>query len=314
MRIIYVLVFLTCYPLFVFNGMINFACAQNFEKLDYPQILQNIDEDKWQLTGNHTVLSPDKNIFPDREPSEKLDDYDFNYGIRNQLLNMEDSLHFNISLFKFDEQVLAFGFYSVEKAPSLSFEKIGFESYLSGTMIRSWYGEYVLFANSRDTVLVTQNHLKELAKMVIDNIPDQKKDTPILDSFPESDLVKHSKKFYTQNWLAQDYFKNVYYADYYTQRGYSRIFIIDNGYTAAADSNFWKYHSFMNKNAVLLPNELKLSTDYYIVDDPLWGKTILAKKNQIIYGILDYHDVEWTENRLEELLERLKKHKIVKRG
>ena len=102
--------------------------------------------------------------------------------------------------------------------------------------------------------------------------------------------------------------------DYYIPQGYSRLFILHNSTTAAADSNFWKYYAFLKERNRILSEKLQMDTDYFVSDDPLWGKTLLTKKNQIIYGILDYRDKHWTENRLREILERLKKRKIVKSG
>jgi hypothetical protein len=145
-------------------------------------------------------------------------------------------------------------------------------------------------------------------------LPKQKQSTPILRCLPKKNKVEHSEKYYAGHWLGQDFFKKVYYADYYTPEGYSRIFIIDNPNTATADTNFWNYYNILKKNSEVLNDSLEIETDYFVINEPLWGKTILAKKNQIIYGILDYRNIDWTEERMAELLEELKDKKIVKSG
>jgi hypothetical protein len=67
-------------------------------------------------------------------------------------------------------------------------------------------------------------------------------------------------------------------------------------------------------NAEIINDTLQIDTDYYVIREPLWGKTVLAKKNQIIYGILDFRNRKWAEERLSELLSELKKKEIVKPG
>jgi hypothetical protein len=204
--------------------------------------------------------------------------------------------------------------YSVEKSPQLDYHDIGFEAYKYGNKYVSWYGIYVISAESQDTLAEAEDRLRELMKEVIKILPEQKKNTPILDCLPGRNRVEHSEKYYATHWLGQDYFKNIYYADYYIPEGYSRIFIINNRNTAVADSNFWNYYAIIRQNAGVLNDSLKIDTDYFVINEPLWGKAVLAKKNQIIYGILDYRNIEWTEQRLAELLEELKDKKIVKPG
>jgi len=235
-------------------------------------------------------------------------------GCRGTILSDKNDMIYVVKLFVFASQINAFGFYSFEKSPSLDFYDIGYQAYESGQKVSCWYGKYVLFVQSPDTIEDRNKNIREFARDFIDILPRQRRSTPVLDCLPQKNFVEHSEKFYMHRWLSRDYFKNIYYADYYTPEGYSRIFIIDNQFTAVADTNFWNYYNFMKENSEIMHDTLKIATDYIIVDEPLWGKTILAKKNQIIYGILDVRNTRWVEDRLAELLNELKKKKIVKSG
>jgi hypothetical protein len=226
----------------------------------------------------------------------------------------KDSSLYRITLISLPTQIQAFGLYSIEKSPSLEYFDIGFETYLYGNKLVTWYGFFVLFSEKSDTIPESISRQKDLMEEIVKSFPKQKQRTPILECLPEKNKVKHSEKYYSGHWLGQDFFKQVYYADYYTAEGYSRIFIIDNLNTASADTNFWNYYKIFEQNSAVLNDSLKIETDYFIINEPLWGKAILAKKNQIIYGVLDYRNSDWTEERMSELLEKLKDKKIVKSG
>ena len=243
-----------------------------------------------------------------------FDEYRVEAALRLRCLFSRDSLIITLKIFYLPTQIYAFGFYSVDKAPSLDFFDIGFETYAIGRRLVCWYGNYVVFTEKEDTIQARTRRLRDFTEEVIKLIPRQKRRTPILDCLPEKNRVEHSEKFYLGSWLGQDYFNNIYYADYSTGEGYSRIFIINNILTAAADSSFWNYFYFFQENIGVIRDTLKIDTDYFVINEPLWGKTILAKKNQIIYGILDYRNEDWTEDRLAEVLDALKKRQIVKPG
>lgn len=225
-----------------------------------------------------------------------------------------DSSLYEVTLITVPTQIQAFGLYSIEKSPSLEFFDIGFEAYLYGNKLVTWYGPFILFSEKKDTISESKDRLIKLMENFVKFLPKQKQGTPILNCLPRKNKVEHSEKYYAGHWLGQDFFKKVYYADYYTTAGYSRIFIIDNPNTASADTNFWNYYNIFNQNSQVLNDSLRIETDYFVINEPLWGRAILAKKNQIIYGILDYRNVDWTEERMAELLKELKDKKIVKSG
>ncbi len=268
----------------------------------------------WLANGEPRLLSGKDLLGFEEDAMEYMLEYQIDWGFRARYLAGKDSVIVVLSVLWAPNQIMAFGFYAVDKSPSLKFYKLGFEAYQSGNFILCWYGQYIIKAESSDSLKISEKYLKQAVRTAQKLLPKQKRRTPILDALPEKNRVKHSEKFYLRRWLDQPYFRNIYYADYYTPQGYSRIFIIDNGTTAAADSNFWKYYAFLEKRQRILEEELRIDTDYFVVDEPLWGRTILAKKNQIIYGILDYRDMNWTEDRMKDVLEAVKKKKSVKAG
>ncbi len=275
---------------------------------------QYLKKTGWLAGGDTRILTGKDLLGIEESVMEYMLEYQIDWGFQGRYLAGKDSVIIVLSIFRAPRQIMAFGYYAVDKSPSLKFYDLGFEAYQSGNFILCWYGNYIIKAETNDSLKISEKYLKKAVQTAQKLLPKQKRHTPILDALPEKDRVKHSEKFYLRRWLDQSYFRNIYYADYYTPQGYSRIFIIDNRTTAAADSNFWKYYAFLEKRKRILEEELRIDTDYFVVDEPLWGKTILAKKNQIIYGILDYRDMNWTEDRMKDVLERLKKKKIVKPG
>ncbi|MBN2365847.1 MAG: hypothetical protein EH225_07465 [Calditrichaeota bacterium] len=289
--------------------------ADQFTPLSITEKFLYFTEKKdWILDGSPQVFQGGDLIEIERELSDIILEYEPAQGFRGIFISEKHELVLQLKLFLFPTQIQAFGFYAYDKSPSLEFYDVGFQAYLAGRRISVWYGKFVLQVESPDTLKDQHKIMREFARDFLNELPRQKQYTPILDCLPEKNCVEHSRKFSMSRWLSQDFFNNIYYADYHTPEGYSRIFIIDNGETAAADSNFWKYYHFMRENAEVYRDTLKIATDYIVVGEPLWGRTILAKKNQIIYGILDFRNIKWTEDRLQELLEGLKKRKIVKPG
>ena len=271
-------------------------------------------KEEWSVSSEPEVAERSELLEFDEDISDYPMEYDVDFVFRGSFSTAKDSQLLKLRLFTLPSQVEAFGFYSRDKTPSLNFVEIGYQSYFLRQRLVSWYSSYVIYTETTDTLPNREKYLKDFAEEFIRLLPKKKKNTPILDCLPEKQRVKFSEKFYTQRWLDQEFFRNIYYADYYTSAGYSRIFIIDNLNTETADSNFWKYRNYMKLYSAVINDTLKIQTDYFVVNDPLWGLTILAKKNKIIYGVLDYHEKKWAEERLAELLNELKKRNIVKSG
>ena len=263
---------------------------------------------KLEVFDGFDLFEVDKNI------SDYIGEYEVEQVYQGVFYSPKNNIFIIERLFVLPSQIKAFGFYSVDKTPSLNFLDLGYESYLYPQKLVSWYSQFVLFTETPDTIPEREKYLKDFAQEFIRLLPQKKKNTPILDCLPQKQRVRFSEKFSMRRWMDQEFFRNIYYADYYTAEGYSRIFIIDNLNTETADSNFWKYRNSMKTHSAIINDTLQIQTDYFVVDDPLWGLTIMAKKNKIIYGILDYQNRKWAEERLSELLNELKKRNIVKSG
>jgi hypothetical protein len=263
---------------------------------------------KLEVFEGFDLFEIDKNI------SDYIGEYEVEQVYQEVFYAPKNNIFIIERLFVLSSQIKAFGFYSVDKTPSLNFLDIGYESYLYPQKLVSWYSQFVLFTETPDTTPELEKYLKEFAQEFIRLLPQKKKNTPILDCLPQKQRVRFSEKFSMRRWMDQEFFRNIYYADYYNAEGYSRIFIIDNLNTETADINFWQYRNTMKTHSTIINDTLQIQTDYFIVDDPLWGLTIMAKKNKIIYGILDYRNRKWAEERLSELLNELKKRNIVKSG
>lgn len=288
--------------------------AQEYHSASINDAFQQIRQKKEWIPAGLEVFEGQDILEVEQNNSDYLVEYEVQKIFRGSFYTAKDSLFLMAKLFVFPSQIKAFGFYSIDKTPSLNFLPIGYESFIYQKNLVSWYNNYVLHLEVTDTLKKSEKALKDFAQEFINLLPRKKKYTPILDCFPSKHRVKHSEKFYVRRWLDQDYFKNIYYADYYTPDGYSRIFIIDNLHTENADSNFWKFKRFMNSYSAVINDTLQVQTDYFVGNDPLWGLVILAKKNKIIYGILDYRNKKWAEERLAELLSELKKRNIVMPG
>lgn len=288
--------------------------AQEFHSATINDAYLKIGQKKEWIPAGLDIFEKADVIETEKNNSDYLIEYEVQKIFRGLFYSAKDSLWLVAKLFVFPNQIQAFGFYSVDKTPSFNFLQIGYESFTYQKNLVSWYNNFVLHLEVIDTLKKSEKALKDFAQEFINLLPSKKKHTPILDSFPSRHRVKHSEKFYMRRWLDQDYFKNIYYADYYTPDGYSRIFIIDNLHTENADSNFWKFKRYMNFYSAVINDTLQVQTDYFVANDPLWGLVIFAKKNKIIYGILDYRNKKWAEERLAELLSELKKRNIVMPG
>lgn len=303
--------------LFICNLLVDVrrpVMAQEFHSSTIDDAFQQIGQKKEWIPAGLEVFEGPEAFEVEQNNSDYLVEYEVQKIFRGSFYTAKDSLWLVAKLFVFPTQIKAFGFYSIDKTPSLNFLQIGYESFTYQKNLVSWYNNYVLHLEVTDTLKKSEKALKDFAQEFINFLPRKKKYTPILDCFPSKHRVRHSEKFYGQRWLDQDYFKNIYYADYYTPDGYSRIFIIDNLHTENADSNFWKFKRYMSSYSAVINDTLQVQTDYFVVNDPLWGLVILAKKNKIIYGILDYRNKKWAEERLAELLSELKKRNIVMPG
>jgi len=305
---------LVLFSIIILGGFYHFAAQDSPKSPMEDAFLEMGQKSNWSVAAEPRVFEKIDLLEFDKDIFDYLTEYEVERVFRGSFYTAKDSLLLLVSLFKLPSQIEAFGFYSIDKTPSLNFMEIGYQSFLLRKKLVSWYSSYVLYTEITDTLPDREKYLKDFAQEFIRLLPKKKKNTPILDCLPEKQRVKFSEKFYMRHWLDQEFFRNIYYADYYTSAGYSRIFIIDNLNTETADSNFWKYRNYMKLYSAVVSDTLQIQTDYFAVNDPLWGLTIMAKKNKIIYGVIDYHDKKWAEERLSELLNELKKRNIVKSG
>ena len=243
-----------------------------------------------------------------------LNDFCINKLFTAEFENKGNNAVIEIKIYEAAGPNSAFGIYSLERTPSLTFKDLGFESYFLRNSLISWYGKYLVTATLLDIWQDRVKMLSEINEFIIRNLPKQENDMPLLEALPNRDKVRYSEKLLPYRWLDQTYLKNIYYADYQTREGYCRIFVINNRSTSKCDSNYWRYYDFARKNGIVSDREMKIRTDYFVINEPVWGESILAKKNQIIYGILDFKNSKWAEDRMEDVLEFLKKNKIVKSG
>jgi hypothetical protein len=288
---------------------------QTMDKINFLKIFEKIDQDRdWAVVEGPKSVNSIDSIEYDWDLKDHLIRFNSRDILESVFIDERDSSLFEVEIISLPSQIEAFGLYSMDKSPSLEFYNIGFETYIHANKIVTWYGEYVLFSEDTDTLEDSKDHQIELMEDLVKYFPKQRRRTPILGCLPSKNKVEHSDKFYMGHWLGQDFFKKVYYADYSTSEGYSRIFIIDNTNTASADTNFWNYYKIFEQNSAVLNDTLNIDTDYFVINEPLWGKAILAKKNHIIYGILDFRSRDWTEEQMADLLEELKDKKIVKSG
>ncbi|MEJ2048480.1 MAG: hypothetical protein P8Y60_01295, partial [Calditrichota bacterium] len=240
--------------------------AEEQTKAETINVFNRLSEDHhWKMVGKVQELYA-KDLL---DLNTAVSDYMFEYNIQKSqrcgFIDSEDSTLIKFTLFLLENQVLAFGLYSTGKSPSLKYYDIGFQSFLKGSVLFTWYGNYVLQIESPDTTSKFPAVIEDFAKDCVKFLPKQKQATPILYSLPNKNRVKYSEKFYKKHWLDQEYFQNIYYADYYIQEGFSRIFIIDNLTTAAADSNFWRYFNFIKNQGFILQDSLEIETDYFVI-------------------------------------------------
>ncbi|GAB4333887.1 MAG: hypothetical protein Kow0037_12270 [Calditrichia bacterium] len=298
----------------LFIGLIFSQNGMGEDRLAGQKIIQRLQEEKdWVIVNQNLQITPSQltKIFGE---NDDLTEFVLKRLDLISVVHLPDSVQIDIQVAEAETPSQAFGLYGQNKSPSLRFFDIGFESYWSNNLFVTWYGRYCIRLRAKSRWNIGKEKLIALAKILLKEIPEQKEGIPYLEALPKKHRVPYSEKYDRQHWLNQPYFRNIYYADYHTEEGYLRIFIINNGTTSAADSCFWKYFAFVKSMSDTINEKLEIGTDHFIFVDPLWGKTILAKKNQLIYGVLNARNMQWVEDRLKELLERLKKKRLVKAG
>ena len=226
---------------------------------------------------------------------------------RAKAVMKQDSTVIRFTILKFINIYTAYEYFCRYFMPDQDVMQLGWGTVsINPSMALCWYRETLYFINQPDSLEMDQgkliNQILVQAKK-IKNVPN------FLKVFPENNQIPHSLRVSLTDWLQFRSLNPVFYADYENKGRFSRIFIIPQ----PEDSiliQFQKFRNFYFDNGLRVEEPFATDLPYFIAQDVFLGRMVGVLYRNYIIGVMNYPNVDWVKDRLNEIKASLKKYPI----
>ncbi len=276
---------------FASMGIFTNKTVHGEEKQNYPKIGQ------WKPSKDIQVFTEDNLFDYINGASELYLSYEFRqldvvyYKNRNKQ-------EIVLEVYKHLSPVYAYGIYSQERSPDVTFVQLGTESYFSGSYLYILAGKYYIKIYSYDLEKDAEQILLEFAKSLLESFKYDSNLPKLIQAFPSKYLVAKSEQFIARNLLGYSFFNNGYQAFYDINSETGRLFIIESQSIRESNELYDQYLQQLH-HAPIIPGSIE-----YKVNDPYHGIGIIRKCAHFIYGGFGISDIE----QLTKLLDRMKEN------
>ncbi|MDR3250888.1 MAG: hypothetical protein LBT42_04390 [Tannerella sp.] len=230
--------------------------------------------DGWKKPASKEVFNPD-NLFDRINGAAPL-------FIENGFMEMtafdyvkgED--YITVQVYRHASPEDAFGMYSTERSPELTFYKIGGEAHGDNGSLFLFADKLYFKIRSNVSTESSGNAIRRIAGSLASKAAPAAAYPAMLKSFPEDGKIPYSEMYITANYIGHDFLNRVFVCKYMKESLVYQLFIIDAGSSDAAKEILKKYVAFAKQEIDLKEGSL-LIKDRYNGDIPvLWkgGKIV----------------------------------------
>lgn len=211
-----------------------------------------------------------------------------------------------VEVYEFGNHLDAFGIYSNERTPDLTYLKLGAEGYYVGPSCRFYRGPYYVKLNaSRDTDAV-HAALKAIANGLVRRLKGETKPPHLLRAIPSEALIANSQRYEGSDLLAHDFLGAGFTADYNlgAEKPTKLFFAIKSG-RAEAMSAYYRLLSFLRQRGEVGERASLARGTGRLARHPFYGSCLIARCQSVVCGVLRMPNEQAGANLVEDLLANL---------
>lgn len=140
-----------------------------------------------------------------------------------------------------------FGIYSYERPPRGSFFPLGGEGYFDAGAVNFFKGPYYVKLEGTGLGEAEETLLRAAAETIADALPGEADYPPAAKAFPREGLRKSSLRYVGESLLGHGFLRSGFVADYETDSGALRAFIVEASDAAEAKSMLEQYLALLDK-------------------------------------------------------------------
>jgi len=214
-----------------------------------------------------------------------------------------------VEVYEFGKHLDAFGIYSNERGPDLTFIKLGAEGYCVGPACRLYKGSYYVKLNATRVDDAIEEAEVALARTVATRLRGETTPPSLLKAIPRTGLVPGTERYEGSDLLAHDFLGAGFTADYKLggEKPSKLFFAIKDSHAAARDA-YYQLLSFMRKRGEVGESVPLRGATVRAVRHPFYGPSVVAYSNTVVCGVLRTPSTDSATRLLADLLCRLSHH------
>lgn len=206
--------------------------------------------------------------------------YDFKELVAGEHTKKGKKVSISIEIYDMGNQKNSFGIYSAERFSESEFLPIGVEGYMEEGALNFLVGPYYVKLLCFDCGEKGKEYLPIFAKEIVRNVSHKGQYPPVLNYFPQENLVPHTQKFVLENFMGYQFFHNGYTANYRKEEMEFDCFIIQAGTEKEAQSMMEQY---LEKKSEGSPEKISLG---YHIQDPYYDHVYLGRVKNYLCGVM----------------------------
>ena len=211
-----------------------------------------------------------------------------------------------VERYEFGSHLDAFGIYSNERAPGLTFIKLGAQGYCVGPACRFYKGRYYVKLTAGRGDDASKAAEAAVAATIARRLRGETTPPAILGALPKLGLVAGSERYEGSDLLAHDFLGAGFTADYDLGGDKpSKLFFAVKDPPGAASDAYYQLLSFMRQRGEVGESLPLSGATLRAVRHPFYGPSVIGASGRIVCGVLRAPTPEAGVKLVAELLSRL---------
>nr|MBN2276639.1 hypothetical protein [candidate division Zixibacteria bacterium] len=201
-----------------------------------------------------------------------------------------DGLEIGVDIYQFKTSDDAYGLYSMFRSPGVQAINLGVEGFLAPGAINFVRGEYFVRLTGNDESTASSLALTNLAEELNGSLPGTIQKPMLFASFPDSNRVLLTDKYYADSFLGRKFLSRVYTQDYLIAGDSLTLFITDD----ESGGKYMSWSEAADKAGRKNPAEKELFFDEglsFVYDDSFYGGIIIGLKKGRLVGMVYYDGI-----------------------
>jgi len=132
-------------------------------------------------------------------------------------------------IYRFGDDAMAFGIYSMERSPGYAFIQVGVQGYNEEGAVHFYKDRYYVKIMSHSHSPKVNESMLELARLIASNIDGKNEFPSLLKLFPEEGLLKNQENFLLESVLGHEFLRGAFRASYEVDGDRFDIYLFSSG-------------------------------------------------------------------------------------